>query len=85
MHWLRMSKDRLRVNVNWLGDMNMDWLRVYMNRLGVSVNRLWHMHGLNVNRDRFVMDMNRFRRDVMVIRLVHFNSIHRTRWSMNHY
>ena len=71
-----MLVSRLRVNVNWLG--------VYMNRLGVSVNRLWHMHGLNVNRDRFVMDMNRLSRYVMVIRLVHFNSIDRIRWSMNH-
>ncbi len=54
-----------------------------MSRLGVGVNWLGHMHRLYVNMCRFLVNVNRLRRDMMLIRLMYFNSIGINRWSVN--
>ncbi len=63
--------NRFWVNMNGLFR-HMHWLRVNMNWFGVNVNWLG-------------VYMNWLSRNVMVIRLVHFNRIDITRWSVNHY
>ncbi len=84
MHWLRVNMNWLGVYMNWLL-VNVNWLRVYMNGLRVGVHRLGHVHRLRVGMDSFVVNMNRLSRNVMVIRLVHFNRIDIASWSVNHY